>query len=218
MGFVGWLNSAGFRNRYSGSFSVESKSIRSDIFRLFRYYEASPLVLHEKRSYKKAACALVAVIGMVMVSGVLEGGAQGVTTEGIVFGLAAAVLAAVMVLCNKNLEDIPMLERSTAQLAFATVAALPVVVANNMGQVLAPDALSIGLVVLLGVLHTGVAYCLYFGGMASLSAQTVAVLGYIEPAVSVLVSTVILGEPLSIVGWTGAALIIGAAALSEVIE
>ena len=178
----------------------------------------APIVLHEKRSYKKAACALVAVIGMVMVSGVLEGGAKGVTTEGIVFGLAAAVLAAVMVLCNKNLEDIPMLERSTAQLAFATVAALPVVVANNMGQVLAPDALSVGLVVLLGVLHTGVAYCLYFGGMSSLSAQTVAVLGYIEPAVSVLVSTVILGEPLSIMGWTGAALIIGAAALSEVIE
>ena len=51
-----------------------------------------------------------------------------------------------------------------------------------------------------------------------LSAQSIAVLGYIEPAVSVLVSTLILGEPLSLAGWIGAALIIGAAALSEVVE
>ena len=95
---------------------------------------------------------------------------------------------------------------------------LPFVAVNNMGQTLAPDALSIGLVVLLGVLHTGIAYCLYFDGLSGLSAQTAAVLGYVEPAVSVLVSTLIMGEPLSIVGWAGAVLIIGAAALSEVID
>ena len=178
----------------------------------------APFILGERRSAKKAVCALVAVSGMVMVSGVLEGGAQGVTPEGVALGLGAAVFAATLILSNKKLGDVPMLERSAAQLAFATLAALPFVVANNMGQALAPDALSVGLVVLLGILHTGVAYCLYFGGLSGLSAQTAAVLGYVEPAVSVLVSTLVLHEPLSVIGWAGAAIIIGAAALSEIVQ
>ena len=178
----------------------------------------APFVLKEKRSLRKAVCALIAVIGMVMVSGVLGGGSEGVTAEGIALGLGAAAFAAVMVICNKKLVDVPMLERSVIQLAFATLAALPFVVVNNFDQTLAPDALSIGLIALLGVVHTGIAYCLYFGGLAGLSAQTAAVLGYIEPAVSVLVSTLILQEPLSLVGWVGAFLILAAAILSEIIE
>ena len=178
----------------------------------------APFVLGEKRSFKKAFCAFIAVVGMVMVSGVVEGGAEGVTAEGLALGLGAAVFAAVMVLCNKNLKDIPMLERSAIQLVFAALAALPFVLANNVGQTLEPDVLSLCLILLLGIVHTGIAYILYFGGLSGLSAQASAVLGYVEPAVSVLVSTLILHEPLSIVGWAGAVIIIGAAALSEIIE
>lgn len=178
----------------------------------------APLLLGEKRSLRKAVCALVAVAGMAMVSGVFEGGAQGVTPRGIALGLGAAVFSASIILANKKLGDVPMLERSATQLAFATLAALPFVVVNNMGQTLTSDALSVGLIVLLGILHTGIAYSLYFGGLSGLSAQTAAVLGYVEPAVSVLVSTLILHEPLSIFGWAGAAIIIGAASLSEIVE
>ena len=178
----------------------------------------APFILKEKRSPKKALCALVAVMGMFMVSGVLEGGAEGVTVEGVGAGFGAAVFAATLILSNKKLGDIPMFERSAVQLAFATLAALPFVVVNNMGQSFSPDSLSIGLVALLGVVHTGVAYCLYFGGLSGLNAQTAAVLGYVEPAVSVLVSTLILHEPLSLLGWIGAVVIIAAAALSEIIE
>ena len=178
----------------------------------------APFVLGERRSLKKAACALVAVFGMVLVSGVIEGGAEGVTPEGVGLGLGAAAFAATLVLSNKKLGAVPVFERSIVQLAFATLAALPFVIANNAGQTLTVDALSIGLVLLLGVVHTGVAYCLYFGGLAGLSAQTAAVLGSVEPAVAVIVSTLVLSEPLSLTGWIGAAIIIGAAALSEVIE
>ena len=71
---------------------------------------------------------------------------------------------------------------------------------------------------MLGVLHTGVAYCLYFSGMAYLPVQTVAVLGYLEPVVSVLTSALLLAEPLSFTGWIGSALVIVSAALSELPE
>lgn len=177
----------------------------------------TPLVLGEKRSVKKAVCGAIAVVGMVMVSGVLDS-ASSFSPTGVGLALAAAVMFAAMVLANKKLGDVPTFERSSTQLLFATVAALPFVLANNFGQPLTADALSIGLILLLGIVHSGVAYCLYFRGLEGLGAQTVAVLGYVEPAVSVLVSALIMHEPLSIMGWIGTALIIGAAAASEVVK
>ena len=68
---------------------------------------------------------------------------------------------------------------------------------------------------MLGLLQTGFAYCLYFRGMAALPVQTVAILGYLEPVVSVLCSAIFLHEPLSLLGWLGAVLILAAAAVSE---
>ncbi len=178
----------------------------------------APFVLGEKRSTKKVLCAAVAVLGMVLVSGVLTGGAQGVTAEGVGLALAAALGFTMMVVCNKKMGDVPVYEKASVQLAFATLAALPFVAVGSWGQTLAPDALSVVLVLMLGIVHTGFAYCLYFGALGKLSAQSIAVLGYIEPAVSVLVSAFILGEPLAAAGWIGAALIIGAAAVSEIVE
>ena len=68
------------------------------------------------------------------------------------------------------------------------------------------------------VLHTGVAYCLYFSGMASLPVQTVTILGYLEPVVSVLCSAILLHEAMSPTGWVSAVLVIAAAALSEIMS
>lgn len=178
----------------------------------------APYVLDEARSIKKNACAGIAVVGMLLVSGVLSGGAEGVTVRGVAFGLTAAIAFVVMVLGNKKLGPVPMLERSATQLIFATLAALPFVLVNNWDAALRPDVLSVVLVLVLGVVHTGFAYCLYFGSLRHLSAQTIAVLGYIEPVVSVLCSVFLLHEPLSALGWLGAALIIGAAASSEAVE
>ena len=178
----------------------------------------APVLLGEPRSKKKIVCAAVAVLGMVLVSGVIEGGAEGVTFEGIALSLAAALGFAGMVLCNKKMGKMPLYEKASMQLAFSMVATLPFVLVNNWGATFHPDVLSIGLVVMLGVVHTGFAYCLYFRGLGVLPAQTIAVLGYVEPAVSVLVSTLILQQPLSLLGWLGAFLILGAATASEVVE
>ena len=71
---------------------------------------------------------------------------------------------------------------------------------------------------LLCVFHTGVAYCLYFGSLSVIPLSAIAVWGYLEPVVAVLCSTLILKEPLSAAGWIGAALIVGAAVVSELPE
>ena len=108
-----------------------------------------------------------------------------------------------------------LVEKSVIQLLVSATTVLPYVVIRNWGSVITLDIRSVLIVIMLGLVHTGVAYCLYFSGMATLPVQTVAILGYLEPVVSVLCSVIFLREPMGIAGWVGAALIIGAAVISE---
>ena len=175
-------------------------------------------LLGERLSARRLACVAVAFIGMILVSGVVEGGAEGVNAWGVTLGLLAAVGFVGVVVCNRKLAEVPVYDKALVQLCAATVAALPFVVVGNWGVALQPDAVSIALVVMLGVVHTGFAYCLWFSALGALKVQSIAVLGYIEPVVSVLCSVFLLGQPLSALGWLGAACILGAAAASELLE
>ena len=74
---------------------------------------------------------------------------------------------------------------------------------------------SAAMLLVVGLVHTGAAYALYFGSMAGLSAQTVAVLSYLDPVSALILSGLVLGERLSFPGLMGAVLIIGAALVSE---
>ncbi|MBQ9042429.1 MAG: EamA family transporter [Eggerthellaceae bacterium] len=175
-------------------------------------------LLGEKLSAKRLACVAIAFVGMILVSGVVEGGAEGVNAWGVTLGLLAAAGFVGVVVCNRKLTEVPVYDRALVQLCAATVAALPFVIVGNWGAQLQPDALSIALVIMLGVVHTGFAYCLWFTALGALKVQSIAVLGYIEPVVSVLCSVFLLGQPLSLLGWLGAALILGAAAASELLD
>lgn len=173
----------------------------------------SPLVLHEQLDRRKMPCVLAAFIGIILVSGVWNGSAG--SPSGVLMGLSAAVCFVIIVICNRKLEGISAYDRSIIQLAISAVTILPYVLIRNLGTSLEWNLRSILIILMLGVIHTGLAYCMYFSGMGSLPVQTVAILGYLEPAVSVLCSAFFLREPLSAAGWLGAALIIGAAILSE---
>ena len=173
----------------------------------------APAVLRERLDRRKLPCIAAALVGIVLVSGVLTGG--GGNLPGVALGLCAAACFVGIVICNRKLRGISAYDRSIVQLAISAVTILPYVIVRNRGAALRADARSVLIVLLLGLVHTGGAYCFYFSGMASLPVQTVAILGYLEPVVSVLCSTIFLREPLSAAGWIGAALIIAAAAVSE---
>lgn len=174
----------------------------------------TPLVLKEKLDARKIPCIIAALTGIVLVSGVIEGGIVG--PAGVAFGLAGACCFAGIVFCNRRLSGISAFDRALMQLAISGATILPYVLIKNRCLPL-PDLRSGLIVLMLGVLQTGVAYCLYFSGMASLPVQSVAILGYIEPVVSVLCSVLFLREHLGWYGWIGAAMIIAAAAVSELI-
>lgn len=172
------------------------------------------VVLKEKAGAKKLICAALALLGMALVSGIF--GSADFSAAGVLFGLAAAVMYAVVILLNKLLKDISAYDRTVVQLAAAGAAVLPhTLIAEDISE--AEFSLPVILLLLTaGIIHTGLAYALYFGSVKQLPAQTVAIFSYIDPAVAVILSVFVLGEEFSLTKAIGAVLVIGAAAASEI--
>ena len=62
---------------------------------------------------------------------------------------------------------------------------------------------------IVGLLHTGVTYCMYFSSLKELSGQQAAILSYIDPLVSVLLSVTLLGEKMTPWQMIGGVMILG---------
>lgn len=175
----------------------------------------SPVFYRERLTAKKLLCTLAALAGMISVSGVLKADFQLRQLTGVLLGLGAAVLYAAVVLLNKALKQISAADRTMVQLGVSTVVLLPYVLLTGWktSSAVTPGALLLLLVV--GVVHTGLAYTLYFGAVGSLPAQTAALLSYLDPVIAVLLSALVLQEPLGPAGILGAVLILGSALFSE---
>lgn len=176
----------------------------------------SPLVFRERLSGRKLACAAAAIVGMLFVSGVLSGGVGQVRDiRGIAFGLGAAALYAAVIILNKKVVVEDIYAKTVIQLAGAALVMIPYVLLTEGVPELTLTAADIGMVLLVGIVHTGITYALYFGSMQRLKAQTVAVMSYIDPVFALLLSAAVLHESLTPLGIVGAVLIIGSAVISE---
>ncbi len=173
----------------------------------------APLLLHEPLEKQKLPCVAAALVGIILVSGVWNGSVGSIS--GVIMGLAAALCFVGIVICNRKIHDIDAMDKSVVQLAVSALTILPYVLVRNFHASLQWTLPSVLIILMLGAIHTGVAYCLYFSGMGSLPVHTVAILGYLEPVVSVLCSALFLHESMGPAGWAGAVLILGAAVLSE---
>ena len=173
---------------------------------------ASPL-FGERLTLRKGFCAAAAVFGMVLVSGVLSGGLHG--AKGLLFGLIAACLYAAIVLLNRTLRDISAGDRTIMQFAACAAVMLPYVLLTEDVRALPLSPRIILLLLTVGILHTGLAYMWYFGGIAGVPAQSAALLSYLDPVAAVLLSVTLLREPMTLTAALGAALVLGAMAVSE---
>ena len=179
---------------------------------------ASPL-LGEKLTAKKLLCVFVALLGLVFVSGITESGLPSFAeNKGILLGLGAAVLYATVMILNKKLSPIPAYDKTILQLGFAALTLLPYLLFTSSFALPALTATQWGLVGLVGILHTGIAYALYFGSMKDLSARTIAIFSYLDPVIAVILSAVVLLEGISPWGIAGTVLILGSALYSELPE
>ncbi len=175
---------------------------------------AAVFLFREKLTAKKTVCILVACVGLILVSGVLQDGFSGLT--GILLGLGAAVLYASVVLLNRYMDGIGSYDRTIMQLAVSSVAiGIYTALTDDFSQYTF-SWLPAVLLLLVGVLHTGVAYTLYFGSMNALPTQTVSIFSYIDPVLSILLSAVILKESLTPLAVIGMVMVLGGTVISEV--
>ena len=173
----------------------------------------SPLV-GEKLSAKKLSCIGVAMVGMVFVSGVLQGNQQS-SLLGVVLGVGAAVFYASVILMNKTLSPIGAYDKTLCQLGAASLVVIPYILIVGGLDFGGMSVLSWVMLSILGIVHTGIAYALYFGGIRDVNAQTAAILSYLDPVLSILLSALILRERLDAFSIIGAVLILGSALYSE---
>ncbi len=176
----------------------------------------SPLLFQERLTDKKAVCAAVSIIGMVLVSGVIgDSGGQSSHLRGILLGLGAACFYSAVVIMNKKTPITDAYQRTTVLLLSAGLVMLPYLLWTNGFSGEGFSLSSVILLLILGIVHTGIAYALYFGSMDGLSVQTIAVFSYIDPVSALLFSALLLREPLSALHIIGAVMIIGSAIISE---
>lgn len=173
----------------------------------------SPLV-GEKLTAKKLGCIGVAMVGMVFVSGVLQGSQNG-SLLGVLLGVGAAVFYASVILLNKKLSPIGAYDKTLCQLGAASVVVAPYILLSGGISFAEMSMLSWVMLAVVGIVHTGIAYALYFGGIRDVNAQTAAILSYLDPVLSIILSALILREQLDVFSILGAVLILGSALYSE---
>ncbi|MCQ2592919.1 MAG: DMT family transporter [Treponema sp.] len=176
----------------------------------------APLIFKEKLTTKKIICALISLLGMIFVSGILNSHKlQPQELKGIAFGLGAAVLYSTVVVLNKLVQVEDAYEKTIIQLLSSALVLIPYLLLTQNFSSIKLSLVSIIMIVIVGVFHTGIAYALYFGSLKELSSQSIAVLSYIDPVSALILSAIILHENLTLYGIIGAVLIIGAALCSE---
>lgn len=175
----------------------------------------SPL-LGERLTGRKLLLSGTALLGMVFVSGVLRGGVSG--GRGIALGMGAAVLYATVMFLNKKLWSMNAYDKTVVQLGTAAAVILPYCLLSQGFDMTGMTAAGWVLLAVVGIVHTGFAYWLYFGAMGQLPSQTVAIFSYLDPVVAIVLSAVLLKEPLGWQGIVGAVMILGSALCSELLE
>ena len=176
----------------------------------------SLLIFKEKLTVKKGVCSFLALVGMVLVSGILEAGKlQKGDLTGVMLSIGAAILHAAVVLLNKSLPGIDSYEKTVIQLGSAAIVLLPYLLFSGSFAGNTWDVKTIALLLFVGIIHTGISYTLYFGSLDGLRTQTVALFSYIDPVVALFLSALILHERINIPGVIGAILILGSAIVCE---
>ena len=173
-----------------------------------------PILFKEKLTAKQIICFLMSTAGIVLITGVGGGGKSDL--KGIFFGLSAAVLYATVVLLNKYIRNVEGIHRTFLQFVSASIILLPYVMLTSGFNLAQLDNKGIVNLLIVGIFHTGITYCMYFSSLKELPGQKSAILSYIDPLVAVLISVTVLGEKMTLLQVLGGILILGFTLWNEI--
>lgn len=177
---------------------------------------ACPILFKEKLSPRQWFCFFMSTLGIVLITGLGDLSAGSNHFIGILFGLGAACLYAVVVLLNKFIQNVEGIHRTFLQFIAAILVLIPYVGLTTGITLSVLDSMGWLCLFIVGLIHTGVTYCLYFTSLKELPGQEAAILSYIDALVAVLVSVLILGESMTVMQMLGGALILGFTLWNEI--
>ncbi len=174
-----------------------------------------PILFKEKLTGKQIICFAMSTLGLVMITGI-GGAGNGKDFVGILFGLGAALFYATVILLNKFIKNVEGIHRTFLQFLSAIVILLPYVCLTSGVTLGALNSKGWINLLIVGLIHTGITYCLYFSSLKELPGQKAAILSYIDPLVAVLISVILLGEPMTLLQAAGGVLILGFTLWNEI--
>ena len=170
---------------------------------------ACPFLFKEKLTKKQILCFVMSTLGLVLIIGVGSLDSTGTHLIGILYGLGAAFLYATVVLMNKFIRNVAGIHRTLMQFCGAIAVLVPYVLITGGTHLEALDSTGWICLLIVGLVHTGITYCLYFSALKDLSGQEASILSYIDPLVAIFVSFFLLGESMTPSQMLGGALILG---------
>ena len=180
----------------------------------------APIILKEKLTIIKILCVIVAMSGLFLI---VSTGSTNITGSynhiiGIMYGLSAAVLYASIILMNKFIKNLSGFESTLIQLSIAALVLLPIIIYRGNIHVSKISSIAWIFILIVGILHTGIAYLMYFSSIKQLKGQSIAILSYIDPISAVILASIFLGESITLVKIIGGLLILGSTFISEILE
>lgn len=175
-----------------------------------------PFLFREKLTPKQIICFIMSTLGLIMITGIGDMGKGSTDLIGILLGLGAAVFYAAVILLNKFIKNVVGIHRTFLQFLSAIITLLPYVAATGDVALGRMDSTGWACLLIVGLIHTGVTYCMYFSSLKELPGQKAAILSYIDPLVAVLISVLLLNESMTVLQALGGILILGFTLWNEI--
>lgn len=179
---------------------------------------AAPLILKETISKIQIAVVFISLLGLFLIVG--HNLSEGYGYMGMALSAVSGMLYATIVLINRSIKV--RVDNQTAtfvQIFSAMIVLLPFVLTEgNILTVADLDAMAVIYTILLGVLHTGVAYTMFFSLYAHMKFVEIVSYSFLEPLFGILFSVIFVGETLTFAQIIGGILILGSNYIGEMLK
>ena len=158
---------------------------------------SAALVLHERPTARKLGCAILALAGCILVSGILEGGKAVSSIKGIVCGILAAGSYACYGIVSKRIavKEYHFLTVTLYTSLFSALFLIPFAKFVPAVKIMAGgSSTALPVLILHALLSSVVPYALYSLSMEYLEAGKVAILVSTEPASAMVIGIICYGE------------------------
>lgn len=175
-----------------------------------------PIIFHEKLTIKQIICFIMSTVGIILIIGIQDNNNNNNNLIGILLGLGAAVCYASVIIINKFIKNVDDITRTFLQFISIIIFLLPYVLLTSGFNIHTLNFTGLIYLLIVGIVHTGITYCLYFSSLKNLKGQTAAILSYIDPLFAVLISVIVLQEAITFWQILGGILILGFTLLNEI--